>query len=98
MNAGPQKETASFAESGLTTRCDVEFDLESLLLRPAAAEFLALSSSAQEAIDVFGFVHGKTEFSGQQCVDALLAELFNPSDRVSTVPWLNNHNPILINE
>lgn len=86
MNAGPQKETASFAESGLTTRCDVEFDIDSLLLRPAAAEFLALSSSSQEAIDVFGFVHGKTEFSAQQCVDALLADQHRRHNMEEAVP------------
>jgi CRP-like cAMP-binding protein len=74
MNAGPQKETANFANGGLATRSDVEFDLESLLLRPAAAEFLALTSSSQAKVDVFGFVHKKTDFSPQQCVDALLAD------------------------
>jgi len=86
MNAGPQKETASFAESGLTTRCDVEFDIDSLLLRPAAAEFLALSSSSQQGTDVFDFVHQKDEFTSQQCVDALLIDQHRRHSTEEAVP------------
>lgn len=74
MNAGPQKQSANLAGSGPASRSNVEFDLESLLLRPAAAEFYQLSTGEQQPIDVFGFVHRKPEFTPQQCVDALLTD------------------------
>ena len=74
MNAGPQKQSANLAGSGLASRSNVEFDLESLLLRPAAAEFYQLSTGEQQSVDVFGFVHRKPEFTPQQCVDALLTD------------------------
>jgi len=86
MNAGPQKETASFAESDLTTRCKVEFDIDSLLLRPAAADFLALTSSSEQATDVFDFVHQNDEFTSQQCVDALLADQHRRHSTEEAVP------------
>lgn len=74
MNAGPQKQSANLAGSGLASRSNVEFDLESLLLRPVAAEFYQLSTGEQQSVDVFGFVHRKPEFTPQQCVDALLTD------------------------
>ena len=74
MNAGPHNEKANVAGSGLTPGSNVEFDLESLLQRPAAAEFHALSSLSQEPVDVFGFVHHKTAFTPQDCADALLLD------------------------
>ena len=72
MHAGPQNEAANFAGNGLAIRSNVEFDLESLLQRPAAAEFFALSSSSQEPVDVFSFVHRQSTFTPQDSVDALL--------------------------
>jgi CRP-like cAMP-binding protein len=74
MNAGPQKAEADFARSRSASRANVEFDLESLLQRPAAAEFHALYLSGKESADVFGFVHRRTHFSPQDCVDALLVD------------------------
>lgn len=74
MNTGPQKETAQGAASGLTRRCDVEFDIESLLLRPVADEFYGLTSQGQQPVDVFSFVHRKTALTAQDCTDALLLD------------------------
>ncbi|MGZ0168238.1 MAG: protein kinase domain-containing protein [Planctomycetales bacterium] len=74
MNAGPQNGTANFAGSGLTPRSNVEFDIETLLQRPAAAEFYELSSLSPQPVDVFGFVHRKPDFTPQDCVDALLTD------------------------
>ena len=74
MHVRPQNDAVNFAGSGLTSRSDVEFDLASLLQRPAAAEFHALSVSSQQPVDVFGFVHHKTAFTSQDCTDALLLD------------------------
>jgi CRP-like cAMP-binding protein len=86
MNAGPQKRTANFAGSGLTPSSDVEFDLDRLLQRPAAAEFFGLSSSSTEPVDVFGFVHRKPEFTPQDCVDALLTDQHQRHGTETAVP------------
>lgn len=86
MNAGPKKATASVAGSGSTLLDDVEFDLETLLQRPAAAEFHSMCLSADEAPDVFGFVHGKTQFSVQDCVDALLVDQHLRHGKETAIP------------
>ncbi len=86
MNAGPQNEAANFAGSGLAIRRNVEFDLDSLLQRPAAAEFFALSSSSQEPVDVFGFVHRKSAFTPEDCVDALLLDQHQRHGTETAVP------------
>jgi CRP-like cAMP-binding protein len=86
MNAGPHKRAANFSGSGLTPRSDVEFDLDSLLQRPAAAEFHELSSLSPESVDVFGFVHRRTEFTPQDCVDALLTDQHQRHGTETAVP------------
>jgi CRP-like cAMP-binding protein len=86
MSAGPQKGATNFAGSGLAPRNQVEFDLESLLQRPAAAEFHELSSSSPDPVDVFGFVHRKTDFTSQDCVDALLTDQHQRHGAETAVP------------
>ena len=86
MNAGPQNEAADVAGSGLTPGSNVEFDLESLLQRPAAADFFALSSSTPEPADVFGFVHRKSAFTPQDCVDALLLDQHQRHGTEAVIP------------
>ena len=86
MNAGPQNEAAKIAGSGLTPGSAVEFDLESLLQRPAAAEFHALSSSSREPVDVFSFVHRQSAFTPQDCVDALLLDQHQRHDTEAAIP------------
>lgn len=86
MKAGPHKRVANIAGSGLTPRSDVEFDLDTLLQRSAAAEFFELSSSSTEPVDVFGFVHRKPEFTPQDCVDALLTDQHQRHGTENAVP------------
>lgn len=86
MNAGSKNEAANFAGSGLTPRSNVEFDLELLLQRPAAAEFHALSLSSHEPVDVFGFVHCKSAFTPQDSADALLLDQHQRHSTEAAIP------------
>jgi CRP-like cAMP-binding protein len=86
MNAGPQKSRALVCVSGLAPHNDAGFDLQSLLQRPAAAEFDALCVSRVDPPDVFGFVHRKPHFSPQDCVDALLIDQHQRHGKASAIP------------
>jgi CRP-like cAMP-binding protein len=86
MNAGPQKSRASVGGSSLAPHDDAGFDLQSLLQRPAAAEFDALCVSRVDPPDVFGFVHRKPHFSPQDCVDALLIDQHQRHGKASAIP------------
>ncbi|NQV27067.1 MAG: hypothetical protein HQ518_22190, partial [Rhodopirellula sp.] len=86
MDARPQKKTANYAEGGLMPRSDVEFDLESLWLRPVAAEFHSLCEASDRPVDVFRFVLQNAHFSPQDCVDALLADQHRRHGQEATIP------------
>lgn len=86
MNAGPQKGTASIAGSGLTPRSSVEFDLNTLLQRPAAAEFHALCSGEGDPPDVFAFIQSRTQLSAQECVDVLMVDQHRRHGKETAVP------------
>lgn len=86
MNVGPQKSSESVGGSSLAAHDEAGFDLQSLLQRPAAAEFDALCVSRVDPPDVFGFVHRKPHFSPQDCVDALLIDQHQRHGKVLAIP------------
>lgn len=86
MNASSHNSTVLFNDGDVPRRSVAEFDLNSLLRRPAAAEFHLMWVPDSKAPDVFGFVHGRTDFSPQDCVDALLVDQQQRHGTESAIP------------